>query len=367
MGFKEDLLKLATQAETWKEHITNEEMTKHSLIIPFLQVMGYDIFNPLEVRPEYYSAFGGAKNAKVDYAIYKNESPIMFFEAKPVNDSLKGHFSQLMAYFNATPTVKVAVITNGMIYRFYTDLDAPNIMDSNPFLEINITSLSDSDIEALSMFRKEEFDVQKVVSVAEDLTYAANLNRILEDVFRDPPDDFVKYLLGELKYSGPKTASVVEKFRPLIKKAISQALINLVQKGLDAPSFFEEVAATEEVGLKKTITTTEYEMRAFALVKDILEEAGQDFQSLHYKDTTSYFGIFLKNPSNWIIRINLDSSKKHITTNLSIERLQELAVGYEVGEGNKGIGVSRVFIESVDDVLKLKQVIIEAYNLINQQ
>jgi hypothetical protein len=366
MSFKEDLLKLAGQVEKRKEYTGTEEATKNSLILPFLQVLGFDVFNPLEVQPEYCSAFGGAKNARVDYAILKDSAPIIFLEAKPVDDSLKGHYSQLRSYFNATPTVRVAIITNGVIYRFYTDLNVQNIMDDTSFLEINITLLSDADTEVLSLFKKEEFDAQKVVCVAEELAYATNLIEILEKVFREPNDDFIKYLLSELKYPAPKTSSVLDKFRPIVKKAIYQALVNLVQKGLASPATMEVAAVTDSADIKRQIVTTGDELKAFEVIKVILAEAGKDAEQIQYKDTTVYFSIFIKNPSNWIVRLNLDSAKKSITTNIPVNALQDMAPGFEAGEANKSIGISRVYINSIEDILCLKQVIIESYRLLTE-
>ncbi|RJQ25556.1 MAG: DNA polymerase III subunit epsilon, partial [Peptococcaceae bacterium] len=108
MSFKEELQKLSVQIIERKKHITNEEMTKQALIIPFLQVLGYDVFNPLEVKSEYISDFGKKKGEKADYAIFKDNKPIIFIEAKAVTENTDNHDSQLARYFNATPEVKLA-------------------------------------------------------------------------------------------------------------------------------------------------------------------------------------------------------------------------------------------------------------------
>lgn len=158
MSFREELQKLSVQVIERKKHITNEEMTKQAMIIPFLQVLGYDVFNPLEIKPEFTSDFGKKKGEKVDYAIFKDDKPIIFIEAKAVTDNLDTHDSQLSRYFNATPEVKLAIITNGVLYKFFTDIDSNNVMDENPFATVNITDLSANDIEVLSKFRKDAFE-----------------------------------------------------------------------------------------------------------------------------------------------------------------------------------------------------------------
>lgn len=145
MGFREDLQRLSIQASEKRRYIAYEEMTKQTLIIPFLQVLGYDVFNPLEVRPEYIADFGKKKGEKVDYAIFKDTSPIIFIEAKAVNEELNNHCAQLERYFNSSPNVRLAILTNGIEYRFFTDLDKSNIMDDNPFFKFNITALLEND------------------------------------------------------------------------------------------------------------------------------------------------------------------------------------------------------------------------------
>jgi hypothetical protein len=139
LGFTEELQELSIQIAERRIHVTNEEMTKQSLILPFIQVLGFDIYDPLEVRPEYTADFGKKKGEKVDYAIFKDSVPIMFLEAKSVNEKLHNHDAQLCRYFNSTKDVGLGVITNGIEYRFFTDLDDTNIMDDKPFLVVNIT------------------------------------------------------------------------------------------------------------------------------------------------------------------------------------------------------------------------------------
>lgn len=187
MEFRNDMQKLAVQILDRKAHIINEEMTKQSLIIPFLQKLGYDVFNPLEIRPEYVADFGIKKGEKVDYAIFKNGIPIMFIEAKSVTEKLDRHSAQLSRYFNATPEVKIAILTNGVEYKFFTDLTQDNIMDSSPFFTFNIESLSNVDIETIESFTKEKFDSNQLVKYAEELVYMSNLNSTLKELFRNPP------------------------------------------------------------------------------------------------------------------------------------------------------------------------------------
>lgn len=368
--FKEALQRLGMQVSERQEHISNEEMAKQSLIIPFLVTLGYDVFNPLEVRPEYDSDFGIKKGEKVDYAVIKDGTPAIFIEAKAPSQKLENHDTQLARYFNATPLVKVAVITNGIVYKFFTDLNANNIMDETPFLELNITDLADADIEALAKFRKEFYDATEIVSYAEELIYTSNLNLRLEEIFKSPPDDFIRYLIKGFSDTRV-TQNVLDRFRPIVKKSISNALLNLISQGLashaDQEHTPEEVivpstASDDSEGKKKTIVvTSDVELKSFDMVKSILSEAGKNIEDLGYKDTSVYFCIYVKNPSNWITRLNLDSQKKTITTNLPIQKVIDMAPGFIVEDAPKSFGVCRVIINSIEDMLNLKQLIVACF------
>lgn len=377
MSFKEDIQKLSVQVRERRVHITNEEMTKQSLIIPFIQILGFDVFNPLEVRPEYIADFGKKKGEKVDYAIFKDDKPIIFIEAKAVSEDLLNHDAQLSRYFNAVSDVRLGILTNGIEYKFFTDLTADNMMDQNPFLVINILELKDSDIENLTKFRKEAFDKDFLVKYAEELVYTSVLDNSLKELFKDPSDEFIRFLIKD--FSNTRiTNNVIEKFRPIVKKAISDAVLDIVSKGL----YQQEIATTkadaekeqsdnkendkeienieggeENESKKKLVKTTTEELNSFEYVKTILNKSGKDINNLGYKDTTVYFSIHNGNPTKWFLRINLDNSNKNITTRLSVEDAEKLCKGFKIEQAPKGIGESRIIINTWEDIKKLDDII----------
>jgi len=378
MSFKEELQKLSVQIIERKKHIINEEMTKQALIIPFLQVLGYDVFNPLEVKPEYVSDFGKKKGAKVDYAVFKDNTPIIFIEAKSVAENLDSHSSQLAMYFNATPAVKLAIITNGVVYKFFTDIDINNIMDENPFAAINLTDLSDSDIEVLTRFKKEAFDTESLIRYAEDLIYTSNLNIKLRNLLKNPPDDFVKYLIKE--FSDTKiTSNVIERFRPIVKKSISNAILDIVSQGIlqqdkltteeekTAPILISpqvgEMDENDEPAVKKQIKTTEDELKGFEIVKSILLNSSRDVSGLQYNDTLAYFGMHIRNTFYWFIRTRVEGENKYLIIRLPLETARPLAGDYKLESAPKGHGDStRIYIENLDDLQKLDKLIIKAFD-----
>lgn len=338
IGFKEDLQKLPIQISERIPYITNEEMTKQSLIIPFIQVLGFDVFNPLEVRPEYFADFGKRKGEKVDYALFKDDQPIAFIEAKSINENLLNHDTQLSRYFNAVPEVKLGILTNGIEYKFFTDLTADNIMDDKPFLIVDLSNLKDSDIDNLLRFKKDNFDTESLMKYAEEIVYTSELDKSIRELLKNPSDEFIRFLIRDFSNSRI-TTNVIERFRPLVKKAISNAVLDIVSNGLyqqdnntpieENPSIetesdnaiAEDAPANNESIKRKSIVTTQEELEAFELIKSILIKNNKSVENLNYKDTTYYFSLYVGSITKWFIRLNLDSNNKNIMTKLSMMKL----------------------------------------------
>jgi hypothetical protein len=350
-------------------------MTKQALIIPFIQILGFDVFNPIEVRPEYSADFGNKKGERVDYALFKDNEPIIFIEAKPVNENLNNHDAQLSRYFNSTTDVKLAILTNGSEYRFFTDLNTNNVMDESPFLIIDLLNLKDSDVENLNKLRIENFDKESLITYAEELVYTSSMNNSLKTLFSNPNDEFVRFVIKEIS-DIRITANVIERFRPLVKKAISNAVLDIVSKGLyqEEPLIKEEIQIEEKSisndvnneKITKNIITTEEELNGFEIIKNILSKNDRDISEINYKDTTNYFSIYIKNTTKWMIRLNLDAGKKNIITKLPVEQVKEYCPKFEVEQSPKSIGESRIFIKSIEDLKDLEKIIIEAHNFIEQ-
>jgi len=373
MDFKNEIQKLSLQICERKSHVTNEEMTKQALIIPFLQKLGFDVFNPLEVRPEYDADFGKKKGEKVDYAIFKNNVPIIFIEAKSVNEPLAKHDAQLSRYFNATPEVKVAILTNGIEYKFYTDLTQDNIMDNEPFYSFSMEVLSNVDLETIESFTKEKFNADRILKYAEELVYMSNLNSTLKELFKNPSDDFLRFLIKD--FSNTRiTNNVLERFRPIVKKAISNTLLEIISEGLSpkelvqqevavsTAEIVEQEAVSEEPSSRSNVITTEDELKAYELVLNILKKNSRDISQVQSKDTTNYYAIYKRVSTSWFIRLTLDENKKMVTTKLSPDRVSELHPELTVTEAPKGYGASRILLDSLDDLVKITPLILLAYD-----
>lgn len=376
MAFKDELQRLAVQVKERMVHITNEEMTKQALIVPFFQMMGFDVFNPLEFRAEYSADFGKKKGEKVDYALFKDNEPIMFIEAKSVNENLNNHDAQLCRYFNSTTNMKLGILTNGVEYRFFTDLNANNVMDETPFLKIDILNLKDADVENLNNLRKENFDKDSLITYAEELVYTSTLNDSLRKLFSNPSDDFIRFIVKDFSETRI-TSNVIDRFRPLVKKAISNAVLEIVSKGLyqeeastvkvESDQVIDEVPVENQEGVvKKSVVTTQEELDGLEIIKKILTKNDRDISEVNYRDTTHYFSVYLKNTTRWIIRLNLDAGKKNVMTKLSVESAKECCPSLEVEQAPRSVGESRVYINTVQDIENLEKYILEAYDLVSQ-
>ncbi|WP_303681056.1 type I restriction endonuclease, partial [Pelodictyon luteolum] len=176
MDLKDSLKAIADRVSKLKEQIGTEEATKNAFIMPFLQALGYDVFNPVEVVPEFTADIGLKKGEKIDYAIIKDGVPAILIECKHWAQDLNLHDGQLLRYFHVSQA-KFGLLTNGVSYRFFSDLVQQNKMDEKPFLEFDITEINDGQLEELKKFHKSSFDVDSIVNTASDLKYTNELKQ----------------------------------------------------------------------------------------------------------------------------------------------------------------------------------------------
>lgn len=342
MEFNESIKQFSERVENLKETISTEEGTKMSLIVPLFQILGYDVFNPTEFCPEYTADVGIKKGEKVDYAILENGSPLILIECKCCTDTLDKHSSQLFRYFGTTPA-KFGILTNGIIYRFYTDLEESNKMDLVPFLEIDMTNLKDSSINELKKFCKDKFDKEKIFSTAEELKYSGLIKNVLSKEFDSPSEEFVRYILTSI-YDGQKNQRVIEKFTPLVKRAflsfVNEIVNNKISLALVPEKEPEEENPSTQEPMSKIITTDE-EIEAFYIIRGMLAEV-IPVEDIVHRDTESYFGILYKNNNRKpICRINLDTKNKQLL----------------IPDENKKF--ERIYISSLNDIYKYKKQLID--------
>jgi predicted type IV restriction endonuclease len=214
-----------------KDLIKNEESTKQFLILPFLRGLGYDIYSPQEVTPEFTADFH-KKNEKVDYAISVNGVPKIFVEAKTITHKIIKSAPQLSRYFSTFPSVRLGILTNGVEYHFFTDLNDANIMDSKPFFVFNITNYTDENFNHLIKFSKNLYDYESIKIMAESLIYSQSFKSVIKEIFDTPNDDFIRFVIKE-RFKFKVTQQFINTARPLVQKSIHEALSELISERFD--------------------------------------------------------------------------------------------------------------------------------------
>ena len=362
-----------------------EEATKQALVLPMLSALGYDIWNPSQVCPEYDADFAvrkGSQKERVDLALLLDGVPRVFIEVKAADVKLSGHAGQLSRYFNSVPTVSLGILTNGREYQFFTDTAEPNMMDSAPFHIADVESV-DLGLEVLAKFHRSRFSPSGIRDYASDLIFTSALEAFLKQELdlgrREPSDELVRWVLGSTSvYDGRLVASAIDRFRPLVKLGLQRVLRDIVRRSvyaLDQGVAADEPAATanqddavemttndsssdvsidgasqadqehaqanqEQTAKRRSsaVNTTEDELEAYAILLGHFQRSTlanamlvdpttrkESAVEFLYKDTTGYFGIYINKPSWWIARLNLDAKQPWIGVNLSEEAVDGLA------------------------------------------
>lgn len=287
------------------KNIETEEATKMNLIMPFIQQLGYNVFDITEVIPEYTADIGKRKGEKVDYAIKIHDKIAIIIEAKQVNEELKNHSKQLSRYFVNTEA-KIGILSNGVEYWFYTDVDKPNIMDAEPFFTFNLLSYKEKDLKQLEEFTKEKFDENNLFGKAEELR---QINALIDEIREQmlfPSDDLIKTLINNV-YDGVKTQNVVQEYRELIITAFQKTIdaelvkkLNIMFPDTDIRIEEKIESPSKEEKVKRQVETTETELMVYAYITSMFK----DMDNITWKDNASYFNILIDNKvTKWVCRV----------------------------------------------------------------
>lgn len=301
LDFKDRVNGLSAKIRELKEHVETEESTKATFINPFLSMLGYDTTDPRVVVFEYTADTGLKKGEKVDYAIKRDNEVIMLIEAKKVGCDLdRGKANQLLRYFNVTPTARIAILTNGIRYEFYSDLDTPNMMDEKPFMIFDFENMEEGLLPEILKLANDTFNVDNALVAAQDLKYLRQIKAIIKKEVQNPGEAFIRFFAQQI-YNGAIRSTVIEEFKPKVKAAFAQYLndeiLARVQKftketsseEAEKPAEIKE-NASEKAENKQEIETTGEELEAFMIVKAILRPH-VDIEKLVLKDTMSYCNV----------------------------------------------------------------------------
>lgn len=336
---------LGARANRIMASIQTEEACKNAFVMPFLGALGYDVFNPEEVVPEFTADVGIKKGEKVDYAIRKDGVVVMLVECKWSGKALSiENASQLFRYFTVT-SARCAILTNGLVYQFYTDIDEPNKMDSHPFFVFNLLDFTELHVEELTKFSKQLFDINNVIGAAATMKHTNAIKQILAAELSEPSEAFVK-LLASRVIEGRLTASVMAQFTAVVQRAFAEFIRDRLSDRLksalrdEAPQVMDSVAAANVVmpvaadDADADIVTTDEEKDAYNIVKAICRQWVEP-RRVVMRDAKSYCAVLLDdNNRKPIIRLHFNAqSRKYIS--LFKNKVDE-----------------RVDIESIDDIFK---------------
>lgn len=321
MDLIDQLNALATRIRATKDLIQTEEATKNAMVMPFIQILGYNVFDPTEVTPELIADVGTKKGEKVDYAILRDGDPIMLFECKKCGGDLHiNHASQLFRYFHVTES-RFGVLTNGLKYRFFTDLEQPNKMDSTPFFEFDILDFKERDVDELKKFAKSSFDIDTILNTASDLKYTRAIQERLNEWVANPPDELVRLLSVDLLGGRRFTPTLKDQFAQITKRAFEQLLserINVRLKGAMAaelPVVSENsVPIIPHASEEAEVETTAEEIEGLHIVRSILRDVVSP-RRIVMRDNLSYCAILL------------DDNNRKPVCRLRFNNTQKLAVG----------------------------------------
>ncbi|SMP78657.1 hypothetical protein SAMN06265222_1276 [Neorhodopirellula lusitana] len=319
MELFDTLTRLVSRLDSQRELLSTEEATKNAVIMPIINALGYNVFDPTEVIPEFTADVGVKKGEKVDYAIVVDGAPTILIECKGINTKLDfKHASQLYRYFGVT-AARFAVLTNGQHLWFYTDLDSPNQMDSKAFFKFDLNDFDARDVAELSKFGKSVFDLDNILANATELKYTQQLGAVLATEVDSPSDELVKHLTSKI-YDGRFTAAVCDQFRPLVKSAfrdfINERLSNRLKSALQGVSadIVAPKSEPDEEPQDNGIVTTAEEIEGFHIVRAILAKH-IPVNRVVMRDTKSYCGVLLDdNNRKPICRLHFNGGQKHIGT-----------------------------------------------------
>lgn len=347
---EDKIFELAQRVKTQKDNIKTEEATKHSFVLPFLSALGYDVFDNHVIVPEFIADIGTKKGEKVDYAILKDGKPLVLIEVKNHSENLNNHNNQLVRYFNVVSDAKFAILTNGIEYRFFSDLDNDNIMDQYPFMIFHLENIKQRDLKELEKFTKEQLDIDSIVQFASIAKSHKQIQEIFRQQVEDPDDDFVKFFATKIT-TKRMTESIINEYRTYTKKALHEIINDLanekilaVKNSLSKDEGQDEVETDESE--EEIVVTTEEKLQGFYIVKSFFAESKNfDIERITHKDTFSYFGILADNNlRKWFCRLWFNGSKKFITIPTT--------------EKDK-----RIDLENISDLYRHKQEILAAFTL----
>ena len=325
----EDVKELASRIPDLRPTLNDEAKTKQFLILPVIQSLGYDILNPAEVVPEYTADYGGREGWKADYALMVDKNLRVVIECKQLSNRLEStETTQLGRYFtNARRAgAQIAILTNGVVYKLFTDQNEPNMMDADPFWEINLENLNDNDLIQLRNISKENFNSASAVQTASRFKYIDAMKQILNRQYNQPDDAFAEWLARPLLPARARMTDTIKEmamiaFHEFVKDTVSDALKSLQfpalkrdeddSPGDDTTAETPEVKSEPPSGGQRNIETTAEELDALAIVRFLTGDV-IDPERIILRDAQSYCAVHVDNRNKPLCRFYFNRAQKRL-------------------------------------------------------
>lgn len=309
MDLETRIIELSNRVRDHRDFLLTEEAAKNALVMPFLQMLGYDVFNPSEVIPEFTCDVGIKRGEKVDYAICQGDEIHILIECKPASAELSiASASQLFRYFSTTDA-RVAVLTNGIAYKFFSDIDVPNRMDEKPFFTLDLEAVRKQDLRILEKFTRQSFDIAHIVEEAAKLKLQSLVYKELVREFADPSEEFVRLVASRVR-NGRLTGPVKDPFRALIVASVASLVRDRVTDRLtSALNAFNpnDGAQGDREAIDGAVLTTEEEVAGFTIIRAIAAKL-VDPRRVVVRDAKSYCAVLLDdNNRKTIARMHFNS------------------------------------------------------------
>ncbi len=310
------------------ELCSNEAQTRKFLIEPFFMILNY-VSNDL--IPEYNADFGDRVSQKIDYAILLNKKDIILIEAKKYNSRLTDkEAGQLNGYFNNTKNSRIAILTNGIEYKFFSDVLEPNVIDSKPFFTFNLNNFTDKDLETLIYFDKRFINVKEIIGTAQESVFADDFENAFYNELKGPSKDLLKIIHRNMTFKVKLNNETQEKMLEMINSTLLKSLYD--RKVLDE-------ADSNSLG----VVTTAHEIQAYHTIRTLLiQDKKIPNERITYRDFKSFFNI------------NIDDNSKKIICKLMFTNSKMKII----------IDDKDYILEHIDDLLKYKQELINRTKLL---
>lgn len=310
----EGLRAISERVKTHSSTLLTEEAVKTAVVLPFLRTLGYDIFDPFEIIPEFNADAVGKKGEKVDYAVKIDGDIRILIECKPISTNLeKKHLDQLYRYFSVT-NAKFAILTNGRTFNFYTDLESANRLDTRPFFVFDISDYNSTILAELKKFEKSAFNETSILATAERLKYTSGIKQAISKLIENPTEDFVRIVSNNV-YEGRLTAPVREMLTDVTRTAFREVIMDTVKSRLTTALAGTEPSQDKDIEVpleESEIVTTEEEIEGFMIVKAIVREVVAA-NRVAIRDAKSYCAVLLDdNNRKPLARLHFNRSIKYL-------------------------------------------------------